>query len=85
MDYFGTVDYSILILYFLVFVGFGVALNRRASGSPEDYFLGGRKLPWYMLGFAGMASWVNITGSMAIIAFLYMLGVSARFRKSPVR
>ena len=74
MDYFGTVDYLVLILYFLVLVGFGLVLNKRASGSLEDYFLGGRTLPWYMLGFSGMASWVNITGSMVIIAFLYMLG-----------
>lgn len=55
-------------------MSFGVFMNKKASGSLEDYFLGGRRLPWWMLGFSGMAGWVNITGTMVIIAFLYMLG-----------
>ncbi len=74
MGYFSTLDYIILVFYFLVLMSFGIILNKRASGSLEDYFLGGRRLPWWLLGFSGMASWVNITGSMIIIAFLYMLG-----------
>lgn len=74
MSYFSTADYVVFAGYFLVLVALGIILNKRASGSLEDYFLGGRRLPWYMLGFSGMASWVNITGSMIIIAFLYMLG-----------
>jgi len=74
VGYFSTTDYIILAVYFLVLMSFGVFMNKKASGSLEDYFLGGRRLPWWMLGFSGMAGWVNITGTMVIIAFLYMLG-----------
>jgi len=38
----------------------------------EDYFLGGRNLPWWALGVSNAAGWFSISGSMIIIAFLYM-------------
>lgn len=74
MGYFGTLDYTIIAFYFTVLISIGILLNRKASGSIEDYFLGGRRMPWYLLGFSGMAGWVNITGTMIIIAFIYVLG-----------
>jgi Na+/proline symporter len=57
----------------------GVLMSRRASASLDDYFLGGKKLPWYLLGVAGMANWFDLTGTMIITAFLYMLGPRGLF------
>lgn len=74
MEYFSRIDYTLIGIYFLFLIGFAILLRKRASGSLEDYFLGGRKLPWWMLGFSGIASQVNITGTMIILSFLYMLG-----------
>lgn len=74
LHYIHTVDYLIVGLYFFFIAGIGILLNRRASESLDDYFLGGRKLPWWMLGFTGMGYYVNISGTLIIIAFVYMLG-----------
>jgi SSS family solute:Na+ symporter len=74
VHFLGTIDYIIIIAYVFVLLGIGVYLQRRASGSLEDYFLGGRKLPWWALGTSGMAGWLDITGTMLIVSFLYMLG-----------
>lgn len=52
----------------------GFLLSKLASSSLEDYFLGGRKLPWWALGMAGTSSWFDVTGTMVIISFLYLLG-----------
>jgi len=69
MEYLNLLDYLLISLYFLVLIGLGLYLRKRASGSVEDYFLAGRNLPWWALAFSGAAWWFSISGSMIIIAF----------------
>ena len=47
MQYLGILDYFIIGAYFCVLICLGIYLRKRASASLEDYFLGGRKLPWW--------------------------------------
>ena len=79
MDYLGFFDYAIIGAYFSVLVGLGWYLKSKASESIEDYFIGGRKIPLWALGISGVASWVDITGTMIIVSFLYMLGPRGLF------
>lgn len=79
MDYLNLFDYIVIAVYFTILVGLGLYLKKRASGSLEDYFLGGRKLPWWALGISGTASWFDITGTMIVVSFLYMLGPRGLF------
>jgi Na+/proline symporter len=74
-----TLDYGFIAVYLLVLVLLGLYLSRKASASLEDYFLGGRKLPWWALGVSGMASNLDMTGTMLIVSFLYMLGPRGLF------
>ena len=74
MQHLNALDYTAIGVYFLILIFFGFYLATRASRSLEDYFLGGRKLPWWALGMSGTASWFDITGTMLIVSFLYMLG-----------
>ncbi len=74
MDYLNQLDYIVIFIYFSFLVGLGLYLKKMASASLEDYFLGGRKLPWWAMGISGMASWLDITGTMVITSFLFMLG-----------
>lgn len=52
----------------------GLYMTKKASSSLDDYFLAGRSMPWYLLGIAGMTNWFDMTGTMIITSFLYMLG-----------
>ncbi len=79
MSYLNTFDYAVIACYFLVLLGLGFYLARKASASLEDYFLGGRQLPWWALGISGMASFLDITGTMLIVSFLFMLGPRGLF------
>jgi Na+/proline symporter len=79
MDYLHRGDYAVIIIYFLILVGIGLYLKKKASASMEDYFLGGRKLPWWALGISGMASFLDITGTMMIVSFLFILGPRGLF------
>ena len=46
------VDLAILIVYLIGIVLAGVYLTRLASRNIDSYFLGGRSLPWWLLGMS---------------------------------
>ncbi len=79
MNTLNTLDISIIIIYLVITMGVGLWMTRVASKSLDHYYLGGRSLPWYLLGMAGMAMWFDLTGTMIITAFLYMLGPKGLF------
>jgi len=79
VDYLNRVDYTVIVVYILFLVGIGLYLRKKASASIEHYFLGGRQLPWWALGVSGMASFLDVAGTMLIVSFLYMLGPRGLF------
>ncbi|WP_394155781.1 sodium:solute symporter [Loktanella salsilacus] len=55
-------DYSIVAVYFIAIIAHGVYISRKNKGEGSDgYFLAGRSLPWYLIGFSLFAS--NMSGS----------------------
>lgn len=52
----GYLDYSIIAVYLLFALGTGVYFSKRASQSSEDYFLGGRSFPWWMIAISMVAT-----------------------------
>ncbi|MFA5292169.1 MAG: sodium:solute symporter [Phycisphaerae bacterium] len=79
MKYLGITDYIIIATYFLSLIALGLYLSRRASTSLDDYFLAGRKLPWWILGVGGMGWSIDIAGTMLIVSLLYLLGPRSLF------
>jgi len=74
-----TADLIIIAGYFLLTLVMGLVMTRRASRNLDEYYLGGHSLPWYLLGMAGMVSWFDLTGTMIITSFLYLLGPRGLF------
>ena len=74
-----TIDYAVILGYLGALVVLGLALERMASKSLDDYFIGGRRLPWWALGVSGMAYFLDMTGTMVITSFLFMLGPRGLF------
>lgn len=75
----GIIDYSIIIAYLLILIGIGIYLQKRASRSTESFFLGDKNMPWWALGASGMASNLDVSGTMIIAALIYALGVQGFF------
>lgn len=69
-----TIDWLILAGYFVLTLMVGLTLARLASRSINDYFLGGRRIPWWILGMSGSASNFDITGTMIITSFFFAIG-----------
>jgi SSS family solute:Na+ symporter len=67
---FGWIDYSIIILYILILVAMGFYFSRREKGS-NDYFVGGRKVPWWAVGVSLYATGTSAISFMAISGRTY--------------
>ncbi len=70
-----AVDIVALVFYFALAIGAGFVLRRVASKGIENYFLGGRKIPWWVLGASGTASNFDMTGTMIIVSFVFAIGM----------
>lgn len=78
MNAFGTlarIDYLIIGLYFAATIGAGLYFRKMASKGISEYFLGGRKIPWWAIGMSGTASNFDMTGTMVIISFIFAIGL----------
>ncbi|MEQ8908009.1 MAG: sodium:solute symporter family protein [Vicingaceae bacterium] len=51
-----VLDWSIIIGYLLLAAGIGFYYKKQAGKSLESFFLGGRKLPWYIAGISMVAT-----------------------------
>ncbi len=52
----GGWDWGVLGAYLALLVTIGVWQSRKAAGSAEDFFAGGRRLPWYIAGTSMIAA-----------------------------
>ncbi len=68
-----TIDLLIIALYFILMIVIGFVMKNRAKRSKDSYLLGGKKLPWYMLGLSDASDMFDISGTMLLtsMAFLY--------------
>ena len=67
---FGLVNYSVLAVYLLMLVGMGVYFSRREK-TTEDFFLAGRRIPWWAAGISIFGTQLSAITFMAIPAKTY--------------
>ena len=72
-------DYSIVVVYLISMVVIGFVLQKRASAGIDSFFLGDRKIPWWALGASGMASNLDVSGTMINTAWIFAIGAAGMF------
>ena len=70
-----TLDLIVLGTYLVVIVTAGTVLSRRASRSIEDFFVGGRTMPWWILGISMAATNFSIDTPIAITELVLGEGI----------
>lgn len=65
-----SLDWLVLALYLAGMVGIGVHFARRTAGT-EDFFLGGRRIPWWAAGLSIFGTQLSAITFMAIPATAY--------------
>jgi len=51
-----TIDWAIIIGYFLITILIGLWASKKAGNSSSDFFLSGRNMPWWLLGISMVAT-----------------------------
>ena len=67
---FSTLDYSIVIVYLVGVVILGIIISGKQKNS-VDYFLGGKQLPWWAVGFSIVASETSTLTFISIPGIAY--------------
>src|ERR1700730_18554765 len=70
-----TLDWLIVLSYALVAIAIGSYFTRRASQGVESYFVGGRSLPWWVIGLSSVASYSSAGTASAITMLVFTRGL----------
>ncbi len=71
------IDIAIIFAYLSLTIFLGFWISKRASRSLDSYFLGGKSLPWWMLGMSNASGMFDITGTMWMVAICFIYGVKS--------
>ncbi len=74
-----AVDWAILATYLVFTLGVGFWLRKRASASPQEYFISGRKLPWWVLGTSMAATTFAADTPLAVTGLTAEHGISGNW------
>jgi solute:Na+ symporter, SSS family len=69
------IDYLAFAGYFLILSIIGFAAGRRERGTSDDYFLAGRRLPWYVVGGSFIASNISSEHFIGMIGAAFLYGI----------
>lgn len=71
------IDLFIVIAYLALMVFIGFYMRKRARENKESYLMGGKKLPWYMLGLSDASDMFDISGTMWMVALCFVYGMKS--------
>lgn len=65
-------DWTILVAYCIAILAIGLYFRARASRGVEEFFIAGRNLPWWVIGFADVAGYTG--GGQGFIMVFFLSG-----------
>ena len=68
------IDILIICAYLIAMIVIGLILKKRAAQNMDSYFLGGKSLPFYMLGLSNASGMFDITGTMLMVYWAFAYG-----------
>ena len=71
------IDISIIVSYLITMLMLGWFLRKKARANKESYLMGGKKLPWYMLGMSDASDMFDISGTMWMVALCFVYGIKS--------
>lgn len=74
-----SIDWLIILLYFVLTIGLGILLSRKASRSLEDFFVSGRSLPWWLAGTSMAATTFSIDTPLYICGVVASRGIAGNW------
>ncbi len=72
-----SLDFIIILTYLLSTIAIGLLLKKRAQNDISSYLLGGKKIPWYMLGLSNASGMFDISGTMWLVTLTFVYGLKS--------
>ncbi len=70
-----TLDWAVVALYSVCALLIGIYFTRRASHGIEGYFMAGRSLPWWAIGFSAVATFTSAGSASAFTMLIFSDGL----------
>lgn len=74
-----TVDYVIILSYFVFSIGIAVYYSKRSGKDTNEFFLSGRNLPWYLAGLSMVATTFAADTPLAVTELVARNGISGNW------
>ena len=75
-----TLDYVIIAAFFALMFGIAAACSRRAGSSAGEFFLSGRSMPWWLIGFSMAAAATSSNSASMFTEFVREGGMSRMWK-----
>jgi SSS family transporter len=76
---FEFLDYLIMGLYLAIMIGIAIIAKRRGQESLEDYFTGGKDLPWWLIGISMVATTFAADTPLAVTGIVASEGIAGNW------
>ncbi|MBD3267420.1 sodium:solute symporter [bacterium] len=73
------VDVCIIAGYLILTIVIGIWVSKLAARNLDSYFLGGKQLPWWVLGVSNASGMFDITGTMWLVYICFVYGLKGAF------
>jgi len=72
-----SIDLSIILAYLLLTIFIGLWYRKKAKENKDSYLMGGKSLPWYMLGLSDASDMFDISGTMWMVSLCFVYGLKS--------
>ena len=77
-DIFNILDYSIIGIYIVFMLAIGILMKKYADRGTDNYFVGGKEVPWWAAGISMVATTfaadtpLAVTGIVAVLSLIHI-------------
>ena len=72
-----TIDLLIILAYLVSIVIIGIIARKKAQRSKDDYLMGGKSIPWYLLGLSNASGMFDISGTIWLVTLMFVYGIKS--------
>ena len=74
-----AIDWTVIVLYFVLSVAIALFYSRRAGASADEYFLSGRAVPWWLAGTSMVATTFAADTPLAVTGLTVKYGIAGNW------
>lgn len=71
------IDFLVILTYLIAVTLIGIFLKKQAARSKNDYLLGGKSMPFWMLGISNASGMFDLSGTVWMVATMFVYGLKS--------